>query len=68
MPGPHPGPGQGRTQVEQRELGSRPSTVSARPEVAEIIARSQRVRAGLDLREKTQHEELECSPAAWLSG
>lgn len=48
-----------KTLAEQRELGARTITVRARPAVGEIIQGSQRVKAGLDLREETRHPELE---------
>lgn len=53
-------------QLVQKELVARPSSVSpvsARPEVAEIIQGDQRVRGGLDLSGKMQHQELECQGA-----
>lgn len=63
LPGARPEQDIYNTQVELRELRARPSMVSTRPQVAKIIWGSQRVRAGLNLREKTQHQEQECRGA-----
>lgn len=63
LPGARPEQDICNTQADQRELSARPRMVSTRLQVAKIIQRSQRVRAGLDLREKTQHQEQECRGA-----